>query len=292
MQVYEPFQNDRALYKAAYQMYWQVRINTVPEPNEDNIPVGRSKFGGCPDLPESWVPNFKTEKGLEIPQLLLQLNLEDIPDDFHIRRLLPKRGIFYVLVNSDHKNLHSNAKLHFYASNTNENLIRTRPVGTNPEKARHIYKSCRAEFTQILTIGRYSHNLPLFDLTDDEDLALTTITNFLRKKYGKHALLGLSTPFQRTYEACLAKYCDEMNLRSCAPSAKNEQQERMYNSYHSDHIVCSRDYPHQCQDRLLMEVETDQDWMFGDNGLMEVTIHQHDLNAQRFDRIKHHFDWH
>jgi uncharacterized protein YwqG len=288
------FSDDKTLYKAAYQMYWQVRIKAVPEPSEDNIPLGRSKFGGCPDLPESWIPKFTTPNtGLVIPQLLLQLNLGDIPDDFHCKRLLPKYGIFYVLVNSDSKNLYDNARLHFYSPNPNkisEKFLRLRPIGATPGKERHVYKTCRVEFKQILTIGRYTHNLPLFDITDEEDQALASITNFFRKKYGKHALLGLSTPFQRTYEACQQKYCDDMNLQELTPTKNGKNS--IYNDYHSDHVLCSRDYPHRCQDRLLLELETDQDWMFGDNGLTDITIHQHDLNASKFDRIRHHFDSH
>lgn len=59
-------------------------------PGDDEIPVGASKFGGFADLPIEWISD-------EIPRLILQLNLSEIPDDCLGRAMLPKDGILYVL---------------------------------------------------------------------------------------------------------------------------------------------------------------------------------------------------
>lgn len=72
----------------------------LSEKKEKNLPLGKSKVGGCPDLPDSieWPYyegiNFEGEIRKRPLAFLAQINLQDIKK-YDIDNLLPKRGILY-----------------------------------------------------------------------------------------------------------------------------------------------------------------------------------------------------
>lgn len=65
-------------------------LRVKPAKNEDEIPIGHSKLGGCPDLPIDFVWPESEWGGMEF---MAQINLSQLPDVDHP---LPTEGIFWL----------------------------------------------------------------------------------------------------------------------------------------------------------------------------------------------------
>lgn len=97
------------------------RIRYSPAQDQD-IPIGKSKLGGLPDLPRQ----TEWAKFHHLPlTFLAQINLAELPDD-DVRKLLPDKGLlsfFYSLENDD------------YTSSPHKVLFSDRPINDLERKA-------------------------------------------------------------------------------------------------------------------------------------------------------------
>ncbi|MCA9093465.1 MAG: DUF1963 domain-containing protein [Planctomycetaceae bacterium] len=242
-------------------------IRILTEPGEDaEIPVGASKFGGDPDLPEGFEwPEWNGEP----LAFLAQISLADLLE-FPEHELLPPNGLlsfFYDREQStwgfdpEHR---GSWRVVYHAT---EMLRRTSPPTPVPDEA--MFDTCGISFEGGLAI-------PGWELLDHERLQFTDEEQsaFFEVMQGtegmEHHLFGYAHEIQgeMSTECQLVSngvYCgsgDPLSTpegKRLAPGAKDW--------------------------RLLLQLDSDDSvgWMWGDCGRLYFWIREEDLKARRFE---------
>lgn len=232
---------------------------------DEELPVGVSKFGGQPDMPEgaSW-PTWDDEP----LAFLCQINLSSV-NGFDADGLLPASGLlsfFYVAEQStwgfDSEDRGSWAVLYF----TDTKLTRT-PWPEELDEEGH-YSACRLNFGLGATIpGWETKVVSDLNLSDEEQDSFFEFAESLGDV--EHHLLGHPQEIQGAMQlqcqlASNGLYCGDQ-------SGYNDPRAVELKSGESDW-------------QLLMQIDSDDnaDWMWGDCGRLYFWIKSDDLKSQDF----------
>lgn len=157
-------------------------INITLEKIEENYPIGSSKFGGLPHLPNGfiWPKNEFYEGNFEYNQycpFLGQLNFEEIKK-FDTYNILPNNGMLYLFF---FFNDVDDLKI-FYSDNLEKLEVKNLPEGYHEE----FYEFENVEFKAIFTHGLY---LPYFlDLEFEENNEQENYSKFRMELIDKNIL--------------------------------------------------------------------------------------------------------
>ena len=163
--------------KQLKKLNWEVDFNIVlrllkptisikTEVAKEKIKIGKSKFGGLPDLPkETEWPNLN---GFPFA-FIGQINLEKI--QFDIENKLPKKGILYFFFSTNQTDYQFDSlnKIHkvlFFNENFNDLKTQDYPINYN-ELAK--FKECKIEFSEHYSLPSYQNYQIIENGFSDED---------------------------------------------------------------------------------------------------------------------------
>jgi uncharacterized protein YwqG len=253
---------------------------------QDDIPVGQSKIGGQPDLPESfswftetntittkklWIFGKDTEQTItKSLSFIAQINLSEI-SQFDSENLLPKNGILYFFYSDeqdawgfDIKDQNKFKILYF-----DGDLTTLKRIDFPEDLQNSRFKPCSITAKQEISLPSYGYDLYNdFNFTDDE------ADNFYEKVYedgNLNKLLGYSDNIQNEMElecelVTNGLYCgdpsgyDDPRAKELEPNAKNW--------------------------RLLLQIDSndENEMMWGDCGRLYFWIRKEDLVNKQFDK--------
>jgi uncharacterized protein YwqG len=242
---------------------------------DDQIPLGRSKLGGKPDLPVNYGwPLDAREHPLSF---IIQINLSEIPA-FAERGRLPANGLLSVFYNLeiwgfDPKDGHGFRVVYFDCDASA--LRRTAPpelpakellfgLLKREQKVKQ-FRACALNFEPALVLPDFA------DLKLEESLA-DPYYELLESLGCHHRLLGYAEPIQNPMELECEMVTNGLytgDSRSYSDVRRNEF-ERSSRSWH-----------------LLMQIDTEveqSDMMWGDGGRLYIWIKEDDLAARRFEK--------
>lgn len=172
-----------------------IRVNTQPVP-EESVPVGGSKMGGNPDLPDG----FAYPAWHEPMRFIAQFNLASV-HKFDREGLLPTHGLLSFFYETDGEPLYSESLVDqeddfpreearngwrvLYFDQTDFSGF-SRVDAYQPENLE--YPNCAVTFSNAITIPEYDS----YDFTtEDEEMTLIDVTmDINRTEFGEHQLLG------------------------------------------------------------------------------------------------------
>lgn len=136
--------------------------------DENNLHIGQSKIGGCPDLPKE-IEWFKyKEKSMSF---LAQINLAEIKS-FDLDNKLPNEGILYFFYDSEGEtwgfdpNDKECFQVYFYKDDLNNLERKKAPVDLEDYQS---FDSCKLKFKSVISFPHYFSSLMReLELNDDE----------------------------------------------------------------------------------------------------------------------------
>ncbi len=235
---------------------------------DDEIPVGSSKFGGNPDLPAQ----FQWPCWNDIPlSFLCQINLATLAGNT-VAESLPGEGLLTFFYDSEQSTWGFDPKdrgswlVHFSSM---QDLHRTAPPQPLPSHAD--YSACNVTFgTRLSLPGWETAFVQSLCLTDDEEEAYIDVLEC--DDLAGHQLLGHPQEIQGSMalECQLASngiYCG-------SPEGYNDPRVAELENGAGDWM-------------LLLQIDSDDNpgWMWGDCGRLYFWITKADLAAAAFDRV-------
>lgn len=261
---------------------------TTSRVNEEEIPLGASKFGGLPHVPKRFSWPRRDRQPL---MFLAQINLADVPRGHLEPGLLPDNGTLYFFydVLSDASGLHHEDRGSFlviYEDGSNPRTKRQKPPKAK-RKGVHDYaldqwsrnRSCRVSLSESVSLD------PEAVFAIEEHIQESQVDSMLelhdqiffrfhgRHGNGVHRLFGHPDQIQGP----VWEYC-QRNFMKLFPEAA--QPEGPQNA--------AETLRHGQDDwRLLLQIDSDDnaDWMWGDAGSLYFCIREQDLRAWNFDRV-------
>lgn len=236
---------------------------------KDSLPIGSSKIGGHPDLPEDFTWPYNKETPLT---LLAQFNLRDIKD-YDLTNMLPKTGMLYFFYDSeempwgDHKDDKTGWKI-LYTENIN-NLIRVK----HPDyKANDYYfNPCKLSFETFLSLPGiekiYYKSKIKFTDEEEEEYLNYTFDPLNQSEY--HNLLGYPMVIQNEE---MEIDC-EKNSNITTASNKKEDQEQLKKDLQEWVLL------------LQLDTDTKTGMMWGDCGRLYFWIKKEDLQNKNFNNV-------
>ena len=246
-----------------------IRIHTTPT-NDDEIPVGVSKFGGLPDVPTdfSW-PEWNGQP----LAFLAQINLATIATN-PIAKPLPSDGLISFFYDCEQSTWGFDPKdkgswrVYFFS---NDSLHRTSSSVSLLEHAG--YASCGLTFDDGLTFpGWESLHMQALHLTDVERDKYCEFDTEEETESDGHQLLGHPKEIQSEMQL-------ECQLASNGVYCGNPE------GYQNPLVGELRSKASQWT--LLFQCDSDDNvgWMWGDVGRLYFWITESDLVAQRFENV-------
>lgn len=249
-------QSIEALTKPALQ------LKTTRVEDENDLPLGASKFGGQPDLPPDYT--WATARGKSLA-FVGQINLADCTP-FEVHSALPKKGILYFFNNFWGGDVFGSTETTgkvLYFSGDMTSLKRHPPADDLPAFAKLFYP-CALNFSIKYTVppfeSRYIISSSAVGTTasvknaltlssEEDEISYWKLISMIFSGQGDHQMFGYPNQLQNDLEA---------------------------NNGSADSW------------QLLLQVDTDENprmmWG-GDSGLCYYWIKEHDLVARNFDRI-------
>lgn len=271
--------NSKAEFKSLFEKfglskYWKVfepelrdeiRISAVPK---DKIYLGKSKFGGTPDLPKN-VDWFKEKNGKSL-SFIAQINFTEL-QNYKASHDLPKKGILYFFYSAEQEAWGFDPKDKdkfkvFYSTNT-KNL---EAKDTPPDLKKHsIYKPCKLQFSDSVSLPNWENELVQKTLNDSETDKYIEITSV---EDSSNKMLGYSDNIQGEMEL----ECQLVTNRLyCGDSSGyNDSKRKELENGASDW-------------RLLLQIDSEDDktgMMWGDLGRLYFWIRQQDLKELNFEK--------
>ena len=245
----------------------KIRKEINIEPSEKkNIALGKSKFGGKPDLPKE-IEWFKENNGKSL-SFIAQLNLSEIKN-LESSKNLPEKGIIYFFYSSEQESWGSDYndkdKFKVYFSNELNNL-ETKPIPSDLNES-NIYKSCELTFSNSFSLPSLENDFISKELNRDEK----DIYDLLTYPEINHKLFGYSNNIQ-----------GEMELE-CELVSKGLYYED-YRAFDSEKI---EEFEKKEKDwKLLLQIDSDDrtEMMWGDSGRLFFWIKQKDLENLDFEK--------
>lgn len=246
---------------------------TATATDEATLPIGASKFGGCPDLPpEMTWPHYN---GTPMA-LIAQINFaETYPFDRENR--LPNTGILYLFYEAESEPWgydpeHKNAFFVHYFTGDIRTLERRAKPSHLPEVSD--FDAAALHFSQDDNIPSINDNLMQdVELSDEQEIAYGNWLDSQPSLSSK--LLGHADILQNemTVECQFVThgiYCGD-----------NSDIERRDEQELAAHIAAARDWV------LLLQIDSEEGdcgMMWSDSGRLYLWIHKDDLAACRFDK--------
>lgn len=231
-----------------------------------SIELGKSKFGGVPDLPKN-VEWFKEKNGKSL-SFIAQLNLSEIKN-LESSISLPKKGIIYFFYSSEQESWGSDYndkdKFKVYYSNDLKNLEKKQIPSDFSEFG--IYKSCELTFSNSYSLPSWDNNFVSKELNREEK----DIYNLITYPQVNHKIFGYSNNIQGEMELeceLVTKGLYYKDYRAF-DSQKKEEFERKEKEW-----------------KLLLQIDSDDktEMMWGDSGRLYFWIKQKDLENLDFDK--------
>jgi len=156
----------------------ELRIQCV-KTEEHDIPIGKSKFGGLPDLPPqmNW-PKFPN--GVHVP-FICQINVEELIH-FDLEYLLPKTGILYFFY--DRKE-----KYHIVRFQNDVSAL----ARNSSNSVTEVYNACTLQYKYAVSIPNIEYDNIISNFTVDEYDIYDNICNSLFRSNVLSKLFGHST---------------------------------------------------------------------------------------------------
>ncbi len=232
---------------------------------KNNISLGKSKFGGQPDLPKN-IDWFKENNGKSL-SFIAQLNLSEI-HNYDVSQSLPKDGILYFFYSSEQEAWGFDYKDKdkfkvFYTEDVNN--IEQKPIPEDLVEY-NIYKSCELNFSKSYSLPNWDNDFALEQLNNSEQdiYALLTYSDI------NHKIFGYSNNIQGEMElecqlVTNGLYCGDSSGYN-DPKRKELEKEKT-------------------EWKLLLQVDSDDraEMMWGDSGTLYFWIKQKDLENLNFD---------
>jgi uncharacterized protein YwqG len=240
--------------------------------NDKDIPIGQSKIGGRPDLPNSlsWVTekerkNFLFSKVKPL-SFIAQINLAEV-SQYDVEHLLPQKGMLYFFYSAEQEAWGFDIKdkpkfkVLFFEKDVHQLKRMEFPEGL-PEHAR--YTPCIVNATTEISIP-YFRNEQLSFLSEEE---LDRYYYILDESTNK--LLGYADPIQNEMElecelVTNGLYCGDASGYN-NPKAKSLE-------------------PNAVNWKLLLQIDSNEEnsMMWGDMGRLYFWIRKEDLRNKKFD---------
>jgi uncharacterized protein (TIGR02996 family) len=231
------------------------RLLALPQPaisfrsarvEDVTLSVGESKFGGCPDLPAS----IKWPKcGEELLAFIGQFNWENLHAS-PAGRELPETGLFSMFASWDREdgfNFSDPESWQFFYFPNSAELVRREPGTESPSAPQ--FRSCRLEFTELLTLPGWIAPMRELDASGGDDVC-------------------------ETYDALLAEMYARDHLLGC------QMYDRPYGRLDD---VSDRNRPRRL---LTLWGNKHAGWFCDDDGAFFITLRQSDLHKKRFNRLQ------
>lgn len=253
-----------------------VRI-TLDECNDENIPIGCSKFGGCPDLPPD--TNWFRTKATDIPMsFLAQVNLSDAAP-FDLDNKLPKHGMLYFFYDCSPDGMvwgfdpedSDRWKVFFYDGDLSQLIRQAVPDDLETNDNGFCFGAARMRFESYMELpspeSDLCNNLD-FPEHEDQDLYWDWVEEACEN--GTNKLLGHADPVQSGMEL----ECEIVthNISCGTPDGYQLAIQR----------CLDKNVGHW---NLLMQIESNEElgMMWGDLGRLYFWITDEDLSAQHFE---------
>lgn len=275
---------------------WSIRIETSPA-SDDKPPVGATKFGGSPDLPQSleWpmyspparfdVFGDKRTAPTPIP-LVAQISLSDVAP-FDTEHALPATGRLWFFCDPfgmwevyghdlDAFNDPAGCRVLYWPDESAPLRRRTAPAEMHPErpwKARRLHFRAEQTLPHVETtwIGHQGGSDGLVRMGSDEWLAYAELrSKWIYRNVFRHRLLGYSDDVQ------------PMQLENGYRNARELLFPELWPPKDVHDPALDDEYR---RGRLLLQVESHDDMAFGRWGCGAFFIREDDLEAARFDRV-------
>ncbi len=258
-----------------------LRLTTVPT-SDAALPVGASKMGGEPDLPPStpW-PHWNGVNGASrTPRplhFLAQINFSDtailMPDS-----LLPSSGLLSVFYDAEEQPWDEDGFRVLYTPET-ETLIRCEIPAAFWALAdlNALFSPCALRFEETIPL----HPLRRMNRLSSESVALEKVRKQFdpESRYGAHQMLGFADYVQNEVTFAYALNALEIEYGDVAWEEEDSPQMQMIRN-EADKWV------------LLLQIDSDDaekgkpGWMWGDAGMLYFQIHERDLAARDFSRVR------
>ncbi len=242
----------------------EINIETFPE---DKIALGKSKFGGKPDLPKN-IEWFKEASGKSL-SFIAQLNFSEL-QKFNISKELPKEGILYFFYSANQEawgfDIKDKDKFKVFYSIDTENL-ESKPFPADLEQF-GIYKSCSLKFSNAVSLPSWENKFVGEVLNDSEVDSYMEITS----ADDNNKILGYSDNIQGEME--LECQLVTNGLFCGDPSGYNDPRRKQLEKGASDW-------------KLLLQIDSEDDkteMMWGDSGRLYFWIRQQDLKELNFEK--------
>lgn len=236
--------------------------------NENEINIGQSKLGGCPDLPKD-IDWFKfNEKSMSF---IAQINLEEA-SKFDLDNKLPKEGILYFFYDSkqeawgfDPKDK-KGSKVYYYKGEYSKLERKAKP--TDLEEYSH-FESCKLTFSSIASIPEFENDSLDLELNDEES---DRYYDLIEEEFDGeiHKLLGHADIIQNRMEL-------ECELVTNGLYCGNSDG---YNNLRAKELGKNVDLWN-----LLLQVDSNGEskMMWGDSGRLYFWIKDQDLKDEKFE---------
>lgn len=248
-----------------------IGIKKILSNNENEIPVGSSKLGGLPDLPQNL--SFPTYSNGYLT-FLAQFNLEEVRP-YDKDKLLPDKGILYIFYNvvdqpwGFDKNDKDGYKVLYFNGEINE-LIRTPyPITTDEYFPLKYFK---VEFRNLFTLSEDLDDVDLNDEESDNYFEFRSELMQLNEDENEdesnpiHYMLGEPFNIQNDVFEEIAYYDNNEKFEWSSREIRRQ----------SNNLV------------LLFQMDSDDDLevMWGDSGILYFCINENDLLNKKFDQTK------
>ena len=247
--------------------YSKNAISLNPEQMEDSgIEIGVTKFGGLPDLPidTEWFINEESKKTLGF---IAQINFSEIKD-FDLENKLPQKGMLYLFYDMEempwgYDPKDKTGKKVFYYFGNSPLERKQRPHNLEDDFLLNSYK---LNFDNTIEIPDYWSSLADFELSEEENERYWELKEDFAEKQNK--VLGHSNNIQDGMEL----QCELVsNGLYCGDSSAYESEQR-------------KELEKNIYDwELLLQIDSNDDFMWGDDGRIYLWIKKDDLKNKKFE---------
>ena len=248
--------------------------------DEAQIPVGASKMGGLPDLPQGvdWFVNEKTKTPLSF---ICQVNFAE-SKEFDLENELPDSGVLYFFYDLSEEGecwgLEADdaygTKVYYYDGDLAQLERKAAPTELNDDSKGVVFPAARITFETELDLPDYDSDLTcaaLDDITEEEcDKGSDAFWEIKDGDETISKLLGRPNNVQNAMELEAASWLIEGYE---------------FNFKKENYAKLDLPYAERCVLLLQIDSEDDVDMMWGDCGRLYIWITKEDLKAKNFDKV-------
>lgn len=234
--------------------------------DDEEIKVGKTKFGGLPDLPidQEWFTNGENNNPLSF---IAQINFSDIKE-FDLDSKLPENGLLYFFYDLDempwgYDPKHSSGKKVFYYVGDTKLERKSKPDNLDNE---FVLEPFKVSFECTVEIPDYWSSLVDFELSEKENDRYWELKEEFPEK--QHKILGHSNNIQDGMELECELVSKGLYCGDTSAYQSEQRKELEKNIYDWE---------------LLLQIDSDDDFMWGDDGRLYLWIKKEDLKDKKFE---------